>query len=174
MGHRTFVVLQCILALLLLPACTSSPPRALSSIAPSYATLPNGSAPLNPTQVSPIYAEVTAIPGDNFVRYGNSGIVPARAPEPVTDRSDVGVAQGFLEESNVNPVLEMTRLIMVQRAFENTAALIRQTEDLLEMGGKPEDVADTLAVMWYRAIYLEDPPLERLRPASRRLNGPCG
>lgn len=67
-------------------------------------------------------------PGQNFVRYGNSGIVPAHAPEPVTDRSDIGVAQGFLEESNVNPVLEMTRLIMVQRAFENTAALMRQTD----------------------------------------------
>lgn len=67
-------------------------------------------------------------PGENFVRYGNSGIVPARTPEPVTDRSDLGVAQGFLEESNVNPVLEMTRLIQVQRAFENTAALMRQTD----------------------------------------------
>ena len=67
-------------------------------------------------------------PGPNFVRYGNSGIVPSRAPEPVTDRSDLGVAQGFVEESNVNPVLEMTRLIMVQRAFENTAALMRQTD----------------------------------------------
>ena len=66
-------------------------------------------------------------PGRNFVRYGNSGIVPPREPEPVTDRADVGVAQGFVEESNVNPVLEMTRLIMVQRAFENTAALMRQT-----------------------------------------------
>lgn len=67
-------------------------------------------------------------PGENFVRYGNSGIVPARTPEPVADRSDVGVAQGLLEESNVNPVLEMTRLIQVQRAFENTAALMRQTD----------------------------------------------
>ncbi|MEX0733246.1 MAG: TetR/AcrR family transcriptional regulator [Steroidobacteraceae bacterium] len=50
-------------------------------------------------------------------------------------------------------------------------ALIRQTEDLLEMGGKPEDIADVLAVMWYRAIYLEDPPASRLRPAGRRLTG---
>lgn len=66
-------------------------------------------------------------PGRNFVRYGNSGIVPPREPEPVTDRADIGVAQGFVEESNVNPVLEMTRLITVQRAFENTAALMRQT-----------------------------------------------
>ncbi|MBZ9758058.1 flagellar basal-body rod protein FlgF [Mesorhizobium sp. ESP6-5] len=71
-------------------------------------------------------------PGENFVRYGNSGIVPARTPEPVTDRSDIGVAQGFLEESNANPVLEMTRLIMVQRAFENTAALMRQTDSSAE------------------------------------------
>jgi hypothetical protein len=39
------------------------------------------------------------------------------------------------------------------------------------MGGKPEDIADVLAVMWYRAIYLEDPPRERLRPAGRRLIG---
>ena len=56
-------------------------------------------------------------PGENFVRYGNSGIVPEREPEPVADRIDVGVAQGFIEESNVNPVLEMTRLIQIQRAF---------------------------------------------------------
>ncbi len=71
-------------------------------------------------------------PGENFVRYGNSGIVPARTPEPVTDRSDVGVAQGFLEESNVNPVLEMTKLIQVQRAFENTAALMKKADSSTE------------------------------------------
>ena len=71
-------------------------------------------------------------PGENFVRYGNSGIIPARTPEPVTDRSDIGIAQGFVEESNVNPVLEMTRLIQVQRAFENTAALMRQTDSSTE------------------------------------------
>jgi flagellar basal-body rod protein FlgF len=71
-------------------------------------------------------------PGENFVRYGNSGIVPARTPEPITDRSDVGVAQGFLEESNVNPVLEMTKLIQVQRAFENTAALMKKADSSTE------------------------------------------
>ena len=45
----------------------------------------------------------------------------------MVDRIDAGVAQGFLEDSNVNPVMEMSRLIMVQRASENTAALIRST-----------------------------------------------
>ena len=67
-------------------------------------------------------------PGQDFQRYGNSGIIPNGAPEPVVDRNDIGVAQGYLEESNVNPVLEITRLIMVQRAFENIGAAMRSTE----------------------------------------------
>lgn len=67
-------------------------------------------------------------PGANFQRYGNSGVVPQGPPETVTDLQSAGVAQGFLEESNVNPVLEMSRLIMVQRAFESATAAIRQTE----------------------------------------------
>src|SRR5262245_5254578 len=69
MRHTTFVVLQGLLALCLLAGSASSPPRMLSAIAPSYATLPNGSEPLTPTQLSPIYAAVTTIPGDNLVRY---------------------------------------------------------------------------------------------------------
>lgn len=71
-------------------------------------------------------------PGPNFTRFGNSGIVPATEPEPVVDRIDVGVAQGFVEDSNVNPVLEMTRLIAVQRAFDNASALTRDSETAFE------------------------------------------
>jgi len=71
-------------------------------------------------------------PGPNPQRYGNSGIIPNGAPEPVVDRIDAGVAQGFLEDSNVNPVQEMTRLIMVQRAFENAAAMIRDSESTFD------------------------------------------
>jgi flagellar basal-body rod protein FlgF len=67
-------------------------------------------------------------PGPNFTRYGNSGVVPDTPPQPLVDRPDVGVVQGFVEASNVNPVKEMTRLIMVQRAFDNAAALIRESE----------------------------------------------
>ncbi len=48
-------------------------------------------------------------------------------------------------------------------------ALIRRTEDLLEFGRRPEDVADVLSVMWYRAIFLADPPRDRLRASGRRL-----
>ncbi len=71
------------------------------------------------------------VPGEDFVRYGNSGLVPAAPPEAIVDRGDVGLVQGFVEESNVNPVLEMTNLIMVQRAFENAAAIVRDSDKSL-------------------------------------------
>lgn len=71
-------------------------------------------------------------PGLNFVRYGNSGIVPWGAPEPIVDRPDIGVAQGYVEDSNVNPVLEITNLIQVQRSFEYVAALTRDSESALD------------------------------------------
>lgn len=48
-------------------------------------------------------------------------------------------------------------------------ALIRRTKDLIEFGPRPEDIADVLAVMWYRAIFLEEPPVERLRRSGRKL-----
>lgn len=71
-------------------------------------------------------------PGLNFTRYGNSGVVPWGPPEPIVDRIDIGVVQGFVEDSNVNPVLEITRLIQVQRAFEQITALIRDSESALD------------------------------------------
>jgi predicted acylesterase/phospholipase RssA len=69
MGRTKLVVFQSFVVSLLLAACASPPVRVLSPDAPSYATLPNGYEPLNPAQLSPIYAAVTTIPGDNLVRY---------------------------------------------------------------------------------------------------------
>lgn len=51
-------------------------------------------------------------------------------------------------------------------------ALIRRSVDLVRFAPKPEDVADALGVMWYRAIFLEDPPAARLRASGRRLVAP--
>jgi flagellar basal-body rod protein FlgF len=65
---------------------------------------------------------------NGFSRYDNSAVIPSRDPEPVVDRFDVGVMQGYVEESNVNPVQEMSQLIMVSRAFENISALMRDSE----------------------------------------------
>lgn len=63
-----------------------------------------------------------------YARFENSGVIPTKAPQPVIDRNDSGVLQGYLEESNVNAMAEMTRLIMVQRAFDNAAAATARTE----------------------------------------------
>ena len=53
---------------LLLAGCASPPERALSEKAPSYVTLPNGYDPLNPNQLSPVYAALTSGSGENFIR----------------------------------------------------------------------------------------------------------
>ncbi|OLP58192.1 flagellar basal-body rod protein FlgF [Xaviernesmea oryzae] len=67
-----------------------------------------------------------------FNRYDNSGVLPKGAqPQPVVDRMDVGVKQGYVEESNVDPITEMTQLITVSRAFENITALMRDGETSL-------------------------------------------
>ena len=70
--------------------------------------------------------------GADFQRYGNSGIIPVGRPEPLVDRQDVGIAQGFVEDSNVNAVQEMMRLIQVQRAFDNISALMRDGEGAID------------------------------------------
>ncbi len=67
-----------------------------------------------------------------FARSDNSAVIPAIQPEPVVDRMDVGVMQGYVEQSNVNPVQEMSQLIQVSRAFENISALMRDSESSLD------------------------------------------
>jgi len=49
----------------------------------------------------------------------------------VEDFTANGVVQGFSEGSNVNPVLEITRLIAVQRAFEAVSANLDQRDAAL-------------------------------------------
>ncbi|WP_419909639.1 flagellar basal-body rod protein FlgF [Hoeflea sp.] len=67
-----------------------------------------------------------------FVRFENSGIVPAAKPEPIVDSAKSGVLQGYLEQSGVNAMSEMSRLIMVTRAFENAASLVKEGENTLD------------------------------------------
>lgn len=70
--------------------------------------------------------------GANLSRAGNSGVVPDMAAQPVVDFAGINVLQGFTEGSNVNPILEMTRLIEVQRAFESAANFIETSEQSLD------------------------------------------
>jgi flagellar basal-body rod protein FlgF len=69
------------------------------------------------------------IPDEARLTYaGNSGVIPGVPAEPVVDFNRYGVIQGFMERSNVNPVVEMTHLISVQRSFEALTNSISSTE----------------------------------------------
>ncbi len=57
-----------------------------------------------------------------------SSNMPARA---VQDFTRLGIMQGYVEGANVNPILEMTRLIAIQRAFESAATQTSQSENTL-------------------------------------------
>lgn len=50
-------------------------------------------------------------------------------------------------------------------------ALIRRTKDLVEFAQRPEDIAEAIAVMWYRMIFLRDPAPEKLSTSGVRLVG---
>jgi len=71
-------------------------------------------------------------PTANLTRFENSGVVPDRPAAPVLDFTKTGVQQGFIERANVNPVNEITKLIMVQRAFEAVTASIKDSESSLQ------------------------------------------
>lgn len=64
----------------------------------------------------------------SYRRYENAAFLPATPPDPVEDFTTNGFVQGFVEESNVNPILEMTRLIAVQRAFEAVSNALEQRD----------------------------------------------
>ncbi len=71
----------------------------------------------------------TADAKKGFVRYENSGVIFSEAPQPVVDNSAVGVVQGYVEQSNVNAISQMTQLVQVNRAFEGISSLMKSTED---------------------------------------------
>lgn len=70
----------------------------------------------------------TADISKGYLRADNSGIIPVDNPQPVVDRIDVTVAQGYVEQSNVNGISQMTELIQVNRAFEAISSLMKDTE----------------------------------------------
>lgn len=71
-----------------------------------------------------------------LTRVGNSFYAETRYSGPAIVLSATGgrpkVHQGFLEASNVNPVLEMVRMIEVQRAYEANQKMITTQDALLD------------------------------------------
>jgi flagellar basal-body rod protein FlgF len=59
-------------------------------------------------------------------------VIPDRPATPVVDFTRAGIQQGYVENSNVNAVMEMTRLISVTRAYEMVSASLSASESSLQ------------------------------------------
>ncbi|TYC58667.1 flagellar basal-body rod protein FlgF [Rhodobacterales bacterium] len=59
-----------------------------------------------------------------LTRRENSAVVPDMAPIPVQTFDRNGVRQGYVEGANINPIREMTKMIMITRAFEGATKMI--------------------------------------------------
>ncbi len=58
-----------------------------------------------------------------LTRSENSSVIPSIPATPVLQFVNNGVAQGYLESANVNPVHELTKLIATTRTFEQVSAM---------------------------------------------------
>ena len=74
----------------------------------------------------------------SVVRFGALGVLEkggdglyrnASNVQPI-EANDAQIRQGMLESSNVNPLLEMTTLIEISRAYESVSRMIENTTDL--------------------------------------------
>jgi flagellar basal-body rod protein FlgF len=65
-------------------------------------------------------------------RYENSGVSTDLPAAAVFDAADIRVLQGHTEGSNVNPILELTKLINVSRTFQQASSLLEKSEGSLE------------------------------------------
>lgn len=73
----------------------------------------------------------TIDPAAKLSRFENSGVIPDTPATPALDFNRVGVVQGYVEGSNVNPMWEMTQLILTSRSYDAVSSSMDQSEDSL-------------------------------------------
>ncbi len=65
-------------------------------------------------------------------RYNNSGVMTDKPATAELDFANNGLSQGFIEGANINPVMEMAKLIQVSRAFESISSATQGSESSLK------------------------------------------
>jgi len=81
---------------------------------------------------------------------------------------NIGVAE-FLQRAAGLPAARARHMGYVLGAMTEGVFfqyLIRHTEDLFDLGREPRDIAELIATMWYRTIFLADPPAGKLRVSN--------
>jgi flagellar basal-body rod protein FlgF/flagellar basal-body rod protein FlgG len=66
---------------------------------------------------------------NSLVREGN-GLYRAGGQAPQNVKETTSIVQGSLEKSNVNPIIEMSRMLEVMRAYQSLAGMMNKTDDL--------------------------------------------
>lgn len=65
-------------------------------------------------------------------RYDNSSVVADGPATPVLDFTRNGLAQGYVEGANVDPIQEIAKLITLTRAYDNVSSTIEGSESSLK------------------------------------------
>ncbi len=74
-----------------------------------------------------------ALPKDaKLSRAADASVQTNKPAVPIVDFTNVSVKQGYVEKSNVNPVLEMARLVDVSRRFEAVSQAMSDLESQLK------------------------------------------
>lgn len=73
-----------------------------------------------------------ADPPSETMRVGSLGFLPEGADAPAAEISTFSLSQGYTESSNVDAIEQITRLIGVQRTFEQVSGLMQKSEAALE------------------------------------------
>ncbi|MCI0737116.1 MAG: flagellar basal-body rod protein FlgF [Beijerinckiaceae bacterium] len=69
-------------------------------------------------------------------RYDNSSVVSDKPAAPALDFTRNSISQGYVEGSNVNPIMEMAKLITISRTFESISSAIEGSENSLKQAIK--------------------------------------
>lgn len=138
MRHKKSIVFSGVVTALLLAGCATAPERVLSLQAPAYAMLPNGYAPLNPEQISPMFAAAAAS-GENFVRQmertrGHALNILSLSGGGQNGAFGAGLLSGW-RESGQRPVFDMvggvsTGALLATHALLGTPADDAQLEEM--------------------------------------------
>jgi flagellar basal-body rod protein FlgF len=59
----------------------------------------------------------------SLTRGPNSSVIPSTPAKPILEFTTNGIAQGYLESANINPVTELTKLIATSRSFEQVSSM---------------------------------------------------
>lgn len=69
-------------------------------------------------------------PNHQDIQKKNDGLFYLKTDDALENQAEISVLSGALEGSNVNPILEMTALVDLQRHFEMQVKLMKQAEDM--------------------------------------------